>query len=64
MGYPTTGSSMADRIQTVRDCYAAYESGDPGVLEEVLTEDFTFYSPPDRGSTARPTSSAAGRTLT
>ena len=40
---------MADRIQTVRDCYAAYESGDPGVLEEVLTEDFTFYSPPDPG---------------
>ena len=40
---------MADRIQTVRDFYGAYESGDPGVLEEVLTEDFTFYSPPDPG---------------
>jgi ketosteroid isomerase-like protein len=40
---------MADRIHTVRECYAAYESGDPGVLEEVLTEDFTFYSPPDPG---------------
>ena len=38
-----------DRLQTVRDSYGAYESGDRGVLEEILSEDFTFYSPPDPG---------------
>jgi ketosteroid isomerase-like protein len=38
-----------DRLQTVRDSYGAYESGDRGVLEELLSEDFTFYSPPDPG---------------
>jgi ketosteroid isomerase-like protein len=38
-----------DRLQRVRDSYAAYESGDRGVLEELLSEDFTFYSPPDPG---------------
>jgi ketosteroid isomerase-like protein len=29
--------------------YGAYESGDRGVVEEVLSDDFTFYSPPDPG---------------
>jgi ketosteroid isomerase-like protein len=38
-----------DRLQTVRDSYGAYESGDRGLLEEILSEDFTFYSPPDPG---------------
>jgi ketosteroid isomerase-like protein len=38
-----------DRLQTVRDCYGAYESGDRNVLEGALSEDFTFYSPPDPG---------------
>ena len=38
-----------DRLQTVRDSYRAYESGNRGVLEEILSEDFTFYSPPDPG---------------
>jgi ketosteroid isomerase-like protein len=37
------------RLQTVRDSYAAYESGDRGAIEEILSEDFTFYSPPDPG---------------
>jgi len=40
---------MADRLQNVRDCYAAYESGDRRVLEEVLSDDFTFFSPADVG---------------
>lgn len=40
---------MADRIQTVRDCYAAYESGDPSALEAAFSEDFMFYAPPDPG---------------
>jgi ketosteroid isomerase-like protein len=38
-----------DRLQTVRDSFGAYESGDRSVLEEILSEDFTFYSPPDPG---------------
>jgi ketosteroid isomerase-like protein len=41
--------SANDRLQTVRDSYGAYESGDRGVLEGILSEDFTFYSPPDPG---------------
>jgi ketosteroid isomerase-like protein len=38
-----------DRLQTVRDCFAAYESGERGLIEQHLSEDFTFYSPPDPG---------------
>jgi ketosteroid isomerase-like protein len=38
-----------DRLQLTRDCYRAYEIGDRSIVEELLTEDFTFYSPPDPG---------------
>jgi ketosteroid isomerase-like protein len=38
-----------DRLQLVRDIYGAYESGDRQVVEELLTDDFTFYSPADVG---------------
>jgi ketosteroid isomerase-like protein len=38
-----------DRLKLVRDCYGAYESGDRRVLEELLTDDFTFSSPADVG---------------
>jgi ketosteroid isomerase-like protein len=38
-----------NRLQLVRDAYGAYESGDRGVLEALLSEDFTFYSPADVG---------------
>ena len=38
-----------DRLQVVRDCYAAYESGDRQAVEESLAEDFTFSSPADVG---------------
>jgi ketosteroid isomerase-like protein len=41
--------SSHDRKQLVRDSYAAYESGDRGVIEQLLSDDFTFYSPPDPG---------------
>ena len=54
--------SANDRLQLVRDCYGAYESGDRSLLDELLTDDFTFYAPPTRASIAPPTSSAAGRT--
>lgn len=38
-----------DRLKLARDSYGAYESGDRRVLEELLTDDFTFYSPADVG---------------
>jgi ketosteroid isomerase-like protein len=37
------------RLQAARDAYGAYESGDRGVLERLLSDDFTFYSPYDAG---------------
>jgi ketosteroid isomerase-like protein len=36
-------------LQLARDAYGAYVSGDRSVLEELLSEDFTFYSPADVG---------------
>ena len=41
--------STYDRLQLARDCYGAYESGDRSVIEELLADDFTFYSPYDVG---------------
>jgi ketosteroid isomerase-like protein len=38
-----------DRLKLARAGYEAYESGDRGVIEELLTDDFTFYSPADVG---------------
>jgi ketosteroid isomerase-like protein len=40
---------MHDRLQLARDVYGAYESGDRRVVEELLSDDFTFYSPADPG---------------
>jgi len=37
------------RLRAVRDCYGAYASGDRGVVERLLTDDFTFSSPADVG---------------
>ena len=36
-----------DRLKLVRDCYAAFESGDRRPIEALLSDDFTFYAPPD-----------------
>jgi ketosteroid isomerase-like protein len=41
--------TAGDRLKAVRDVYGAYESGDRGVVERNLTEDFTFSAPPDVG---------------
>jgi ketosteroid isomerase-like protein len=41
--------SAPDRLKLARDSYAAYESGDRHLLEELLSDDFTFYSPYDVG---------------
>jgi ketosteroid isomerase-like protein len=38
-----------DRLKLARAGYEAYESGDRRVIEELLTDDFTFYSPADVG---------------
>jgi ketosteroid isomerase-like protein len=38
-----------DRLKIVRDSYGAYESGDRSVVERILSDDFTFYSPADVG---------------
>jgi ketosteroid isomerase-like protein len=40
---------VADRLRLARQSYGAYESGDRGVIEALLADDFTFYSPPDPG---------------
>jgi ketosteroid isomerase-like protein len=37
------------RLQVVRAVYGAYESGDRDVVEQHLTDDFTFSAPPDVG---------------
>src|SRR5215211_3132979 len=37
------------RLQLARDAYGAYESGDRRIVEELLSDDFTFHSPPDPG---------------
>jgi ketosteroid isomerase-like protein len=38
-----------DRLQLARDAYGAYESGDRNVLERLLSDDLTFFSPADVG---------------
>ena len=50
--YPTRKGSHVTanaRLQVVRDVYGAYESGDRDVVEQHLTDDFTFSAPPDVG---------------
>jgi ketosteroid isomerase-like protein len=39
----------ADRLQVARDSYRAYETGDRDLVEQCLSDDFTFFSPPDPG---------------
>ena len=40
---------MADRLQLARTMYEAFASGDRNVIEELLSDDFEFFSPPDPG---------------
>ncbi|MGE5236541.1 MAG: nuclear transport factor 2 family protein [Acidobacteriota bacterium] len=40
---------MADRLELARDAYRAYEANDRDLIESLLAEDLTFYSPPDPG---------------
>jgi ketosteroid isomerase-like protein len=39
----------SDRLALARASYGAYETGDRSVLEDLIAEDFTFFSPPDPG---------------
>jgi ketosteroid isomerase-like protein len=41
--------AAGDRLQIVRDCYRAYETGYRELVERHLGDDFTFYSPADVG---------------
>ena len=38
-----------ERLEAVRDVYRAYETGDRALVEERLSDDFVFFSPPDPG---------------
>ena len=38
-----------NRLQLARDAYRAYESSDRGLIESLLADELTFYSPPDPG---------------
>jgi ketosteroid isomerase-like protein len=40
---------MTARTQIVRECYAAYETGDRAALDRYLADDLRFFSPPDPG---------------
>ena len=40
---------MSDRLETVRECYRAYETGDRSALDRHLADDFVFSAPPDVG---------------
>ena len=41
--------AASDRLKTAREIYGAYVSGDRRVVEELLGDDFMFYSPADVG---------------
>jgi ketosteroid isomerase-like protein len=41
--------TTTDRLKLVRDVYSAWESGDREVVEQLLSDDFTFSAPPDVG---------------
>lgn len=38
-----------DRLDLARDAYRAYEIGDRQLIDDLLADDFSFYSPPDPG---------------
>ena len=41
--------SAKDRLDVVRDAFRAYETGERALVEDSLSEDFRFFSPPDPG---------------
>ena len=43
------GAGAHNRLKIARDSCGAYVSGDRSVIERRLSDEFTFYGPPDRG---------------
>lgn len=41
--------SSFDRLEATRNIYRAYEDCERDVVEALLSDDFTFYAPPDPG---------------
>lgn len=41
--------SSNERLQLAQDAYRAYETSDRDLIEGLLADDLTFYSPPDPG---------------
>jgi ketosteroid isomerase-like protein len=41
--------SNGDRLKAVRDMYGAYAAGNRQLVEEVMSDELVFYSPPDPG---------------
>ena len=38
---------LSDRTEKAKSAYRAYETGERGILEQLLADDFVFHSPPD-----------------
>ncbi|MEA2380138.1 MAG: hypothetical protein QOH72_109 [Solirubrobacteraceae bacterium] len=49
LAYTRLEEHSADRLALARSSYEAYATGDRQVLEDLLADDFVFYSPPDPG---------------
>jgi ketosteroid isomerase-like protein len=49
LAYTRLDARTPDRLALARASYGAYETGDRSVLEDLLADDFVFYSPPDPG---------------
>jgi ketosteroid isomerase-like protein len=49
LAYTRLPARSADRLALARSSYQAYATGDRQILEDLLAEDFVFYSPPDPG---------------
>ena len=41
--------SSSERLKRTQDAYRAYETSDRALIEGLLADDLTFYSPPDPG---------------
>ncbi len=42
-------TTTTDRRELARDVYDAYVTGDCAAIEELIADDFAFFSPPDPG---------------
>jgi ketosteroid isomerase-like protein len=42
-------ADRSERLDIARHAYRAYENNDREAIEELIAEDFVFFSPPDPG---------------